>query len=57
MVTAPVRGLVQQSQVHTIGAVVKPADRLLVIVPEEAVLIVDANVLNRDVGFPREDRR
>lgn len=54
MITAPVSGVVQQSQVHTIGAVVKPADALLVIVPEQSGLVVEANVLNRDVGFVRE---
>jgi hemolysin D len=41
-------------QVHTVGAVLRPADALLVIVPDGSTLIVDAMVLNRDVGFVRE---
>jgi hemolysin D len=40
--------------VTTIGAVVRPADALLVIVPEGTRLVVEANVLNRDAGFVRE---
>src|SRR5690606_14855237 len=52
--TAPVTGTVQQLQVHTLGAVLRPADPLLVIVPDGSTLVVDAMVLNRDVGFVRE---
>lgn len=52
--TAPATGVVQQLQVHTVGAVVKPADSLLVIVPEGSKLVIDAKILNRDVGFVRE---
>jgi hemolysin D len=48
---APVDGIVQQLAVHTLGAVVKPADSLLVVVPRHAELTVEAMVLNRDAGF------
>jgi hemolysin D len=54
VLTAPSAGIVQQLQVTTIGAVVRPADALLVIVPEGTRLVVEANVLNRDAGFVRE---
>lgn len=54
VLTAPASGIVQQLQVHTIGAVVRPADPLLVIVPDGSTLVVDAMVLNRDIGFVRE---
>ena len=54
LLTAPSAGVVQQLQVTTIGAVVRPADPLLVIVPEGTRLVVEANVLNRDAGFVRE---
>ncbi|QGZ96603.1 HlyD family type I secretion periplasmic adaptor subunit [Terricaulis silvestris] len=54
LLRAPAAGIVQQLQVHTVGAVVRPADALLVIVPEGSTLVVDAMVLNRDVGFVRE---
>jgi hemolysin D len=40
--------------VHTLGAVVKPADPLLAVVPKGGELIVEAMVLNRDIGFVRE---
>ncbi len=36
------------------GAVLRPADALLVIVPDGSTLVVDAMVLNRDAGFVRE---
>jgi hemolysin D len=52
--TAPATGIVQQLQVHTVGGVVRPADALLVIVPDGSMLVVDAMVLNRDAGFVRE---
>lgn len=42
-----------QLSVHTLGAVVKPADALLVIVPKDEELIVEAAVLNKDIGFVR----
>lgn len=52
--TAPVAGTVQQLAVHTIGGVVTPAQPLMVIVPEDAHLEVEAMVSNRDIGFVHE---
>jgi hemolysin D len=49
--TAPVDGVVQQLAVHTVGGVVTPAQPLLVIVPVESHLEIEAMVSNRDVGF------
>jgi membrane fusion protein, hemolysin D len=54
---APVDGVVQQLSVHTIGAVVQPAEPVLVIVPGEGELIVEAMILNRDFGFVEEGDR
>lgn len=48
---APVDGVVQQLAVHTIGGVVTPAQSLLVIVPAEGRLEIEAMVQNRDIGF------
>jgi hemolysin D len=48
---APIDGIVQQLAIHTIGGVVTPAEPLLIIVPEDQKLIVEAMVLNDDVGF------
>jgi hemolysin D len=52
--TAPIDGVVQQLDVHTIGGVVTPAQKLMVIVPRDAKLQIEALVLNRDIGFVRE---
>lgn len=54
ILASPLDGVVAQLSVHTIGAVVKPADALLLIVPKGEELIVEAMVLNKDIGFVRE---
>ena len=54
VLTAPVDGEVQQLAVHTIGGVIKPGDPLMVIVPLDQALEVEALVLNKDIGFVRE---
>jgi hemolysin D len=51
VLTAPVDGTVQQLAIHTIGGVVTPAQNLLVVVPSNSHLEIEAMVLNRDVGF------
>lgn len=57
VLTSPIDGTVAQLAVHTLGGVVKPADALLVIVPKGAELLVEAMVLNRDIGFVHEGQR
>ncbi len=49
--TAPVAGTVQQLAVHTVGGVVTPAQPLMVIVPRDNVLEVEAMLPNKDIGF------
>jgi hemolysin D len=49
--TASVDGVVQQLAVHTIGGVVTSAQQLMVIVPAESRLEIEAMISNRDVGF------
>jgi hemolysin D len=49
--TAPVDGVVQQLSVHTIGGVVTPAQTLMVVVPSDSRLEIEASVSNRDIGF------
>ena len=51
---APVAGTVQELAVHTVGAVVSPAQPLLKIVPGQGTLEVEALLLNRDIGFVDE---
>lgn len=51
---APITGVVQQLAVHTVGGVVTPAQQLLIVVPQDHPVEVEAQVENRDVGFVRE---
>lgn len=48
---APVSGTVQQLAIHTVGGVVTPAQALMVIVPQNNVLEVEAMLPNKDIGF------
>jgi len=48
--TAPISGSVHQLAVHTVGAIVRPADQLLMIVPRDQPLEVEAFVLNKDIA-------
>lgn len=52
--SAPVDGVVQQLAIHTVGGVVTPAQALLVIVPNDSRLEVEARIPNRDIGFVAE---
>ncbi|UVT17020.1 MAG: HlyD family type I secretion periplasmic adaptor subunit [Nitrospira sp.] len=51
---APIAGVVQQLAVHTVGGVVTSAQQLLIIVPQDHPVEVEAQVENKDVGFVRE---
>lgn len=48
---APTDGTIQQLEVHTIGGVVEAAKPLMVLVPSQDGLEVEAMILNKDVGF------
>lgn len=48
---APVDGIVQQLEVHTVGGVVTPAQPLLVLVPADQALEIEAFLENKDIGF------
>jgi hemolysin D len=43
--------VVQQLAVHTVGGVVTPAQSLLVVVPADSGLEIEAMLKNRDIGF------
>ncbi len=51
LLTAPVDGIVQQLAIHTVGGVVTPAQSLLMVVPSDSRLEIEAMVSNRDIGF------
>jgi hemolysin D len=48
---APVDGTVQQLAVHTVGGVVTPAQALMIVVPREDPLEIEAFIENKDIGF------
>ncbi len=48
---APVDGTVQQLAVHTVGGVVTPAQPLMMLVPKDNPVEVEAYVENKDIGF------
>ena len=53
-IVSPVDGVVQQLSVHTIGGVVSAAQPLMLIVPDQSTLELEAYVQNRDIGFMKE---
>jgi hemolysin D len=48
---APIDGVVQQLAVHTVGGIVTPAQTLLVLVPTNSRLEIEAMISNQDIGF------
>lgn len=53
LLRASVDGTVQQLAVHTVGGVVTPAQQLMVIVPSNQPVEVEAMLEKKDVGFVR----
>ena len=53
-IISPVDGYVNTMMVHTVGGVVTPAEKIISVVPANAPLVVKVNVLNKDIGFIRE---
>lgn len=51
---SPIDGVVQQLTVHTVGGVVTPAQTLLLVVPQDHPVEVEAQLENRDIGFVKE---
>lgn len=51
---SPVDGTVQQLSIATIGGVVEPAKPIMVIVSDDAAIEVEAQILNKDIGFVHE---
>lgn len=54
---APIAGTVQQLALHTIGGVVTPAQPLMMIVPLDAGVEIEAMVGNADIGFVEAGQR
>lgn len=51
MVTSPVRGIVQQILVNTIGGVIQPGSDMVEIVPLEDTLLIEARIRPQDIAF------
>lgn len=51
--TSPVRGVVKNIEVNTVGGVIPPNGRLMEIVPLDEQLLVEARVSPRDIAFIR----
>lgn len=51
LLKAPVSGVVQQLAAHTEGGVVTEAQALMVIVPDDTLVVVEVNLENKDIGF------
>ncbi|HGJ5875696.1 MAG TPA: HlyD family efflux transporter periplasmic adaptor subunit [Arsenophonus sp.] len=51
MVRSPVTGTVQQLTTYILGAVLHPAQNLMVIVSDNDVQFAEVKILNKDIGF------
>jgi adhesin transport system membrane fusion protein len=51
LVTSPVRGIIQQMLVTTIGGVIQPGSELVEIVPLDDSLLVEAKIRPQDIAF------
>ncbi len=54
VIQSPINGTVQQLAMNTVGGVVTSAQELMVIVPKNQKLEVEAMLLNKDIGFVHE---
>jgi len=54
---SPVRGVVKNIEVSTIGGVVAPNGKLMVIVPLDEQLLIEARILPRDIAYIHPDQR
>jgi len=51
LVTSPVRGIVKQMMVNTVGGVIQPGSDLAEIVPLDDTLLVEARIRPQDIAF------
>lgn len=51
---SPVDGSINEIMVSTIGGVIRSGEPLMTIVPDDAPLVIEILVLNKDVGFVRK---
>ena len=51
LVTSPVRGIVKQLLVNTVGGVIQPGSDIIEIVPLDDTLVIEAKILPKDIAF------
>lgn len=51
LVTSPVRGIVKQLLINTIGGVIQPGSDIIEIVPLDDTLVIEAKILPKDIAF------
>lgn len=51
VIVAPISGRVNQLSVHTLGGVVSEGQALMIVVPDDAVMEIEAYADNKDIGF------
>lgn len=57
LVTSPVRGIVQQLMVNTIGGVIQPGNDLVEIVPLDDTLLIETKIRPQDIAFLHPGQR
>lgn len=55
IITSPYDGIVVKVNVNTINGYVREGDKIMTILPEETPLVIQNFVLNKDIGFVKED--
>lgn len=54
-IVSPIDGYVVELFIHTVGGVVTPAQKLISIVPSNSSFVIEASVMNQDIGFVKPD--
>ena len=50
-IKSPIEGYINELEIHTVGGVVTPAQKLITVIPKESKLKIKAKVMNQDIGF------
>lgn len=57
LIVSPIDGVVKSMRFYTIGAVVRPGEAIMDIVPSDDQLVIEARLNPQDVGYVREGQR
>lgn len=56
-IRAPIAGIVHQMSVHTVGGVINPAEPVMLLVPNDDKLVIEARVLPQDIDRVHLDQQ